>query len=301
MVLSVSEPLETDYLVIGSGIAGLNFALLAAEHGRVVVITKKRPDDSSTNWAQGGVAAALSPEDSFEQHVEDTLVAGDGLCDRDIVELCVREGPRQVQRLLDVGVRLARDARGALDLGREGAHTHHRVVHYEDVTGREIQRALLAAIARHPNITVLDAHIAVDLLSLAKYGGDPACFGAYVLDCKTGVVQTICARATVLATGGTGKVYIYTSNPDVATGDGIAMAYRIGAACGDLEFMQFHPTVLYHPHAGSFLISEALRGEGGVLRLASGETFMERYHAMESLAPRDVVAPWASALTPPQW
>jgi L-aspartate oxidase len=290
MVAGVTEPHETDYLVIGSGIAGLNLALLAAEHGRVVVITKKRPDDSSTNWAQGGVAAVLSPEDSFEQHIEDTLVAGDGLCDRDIVELCVREGPRQVQRLLDVGVRLARDARGELDLGREGAHTRHRVVHYEDVTGREIQRALLAAVARHSNITVLDAHIAVDLLSLAKYGGDPACFGAYVLDCKTGVVQTICARATVLATGGTGKVYIYTSNPDVATGDGIAMAYRIGAACADLEFMQFHPTVLYHPHAGSFLISEALRGEGGVLRLASGHTFMERYHAMQSLAPRDVVA-----------
>jgi L-aspartate oxidase len=290
MVTAVTEPLETDYLVIGSGIAGLNFALLAAEHGRVVVVTKKRPDDSSTNWAQGGVAAALSPDDSFEQHIEDTLVAGDGLCDRAVVELCVREGPLQVQRLLDVGVRLARDARGQLDLGREGAHTHHRVVHYEDVTGREIQRALIAAVARHSNITVLDSHIAVDLLSLAKYGGDPACFGAYILDTRSGDVQTICARATVLATGGSGKVYIYTSNPDVATGDGIAMAYRIGAACGDLELVQFHPTVLYHPHAGTFLISEALRGEGGVLRLANGETFMERYHPMQSLAPRDVVA-----------
>jgi L-aspartate oxidase len=286
----MTEPLETDYLVIGSGIAGLNFALLAAEHGRVTVVTKKRIADTNTNWAQGGVAAVLSPQDSFEQHVQDTLVAGDGLCDREIVELCVHEGPAQVQRLLDVGVRLARDERGNLDLGREGAHTHSRVVHWEDVTGREIQRALVGAVGKHPNITVLDSHIAIDLLSLAKYGGDPACFGAYVLDVRTGRVDTVCSRATVLATGGTGKVFIYTSNPDVATGDGIAMAYRIGAACGDLEFVQFHPTVLYHPHAGSFLISEALRGEGGVLRLATGETFMEKYHPMKSLASRDIVA-----------
>jgi L-aspartate oxidase len=286
----MAEPLETDYLVIGSGIAGLNFALLAAEHGRVVVCTKKRPADTNTNWAQGGVAAVLAADDSFDQHINDTLNAGDGLCDRKIVELCVTEGPAQVQRLLDVGVRLARDASGALDLGREGAHTRHRVVHWEDVTGREIQRALIAAVQRHPNIIVLDGHIAIDLLSMAKYGGDPACFGAYVLDARTGETKTICARATVLATGGTGKVYIYTSNPDVATGDGVAMAYRIGAACGDLEFVQFHPTVLYHPMAGSFLISEALRGEGGVLRLATGETFMEKYHPMKSLASRDIVA-----------
>ena len=286
----MSEPLECDYLVIGSGIAGLNFALLAAEHGRVVVVTKKREADTNTNWAQGGVAAALAPDDSFEQHVDDTLAAGDGLCDRKVVELCVTEGPAQVRRLLDLGVRLARDEAGELDLGREGAHTRHRVVHWQDVTGREIQRALMAAVASHANITVLENHIAVDLLSLAKYGGDPACIGAYVLDSRSGQVDTVCARATVLATGGTGKVYIYTSNPDVATGDGIAMAYRIGAACSDLEFIQFHPTVLYHPHAGQFLISEALRGEGGVLKLASGETFMEKYHPMKSLASRDIVA-----------
>jgi L-aspartate oxidase len=290
MVTASMEVRETDYLVIGSGIAGLNFALLAAEHGRVVVVTKKRPADTNTNYAQGGVAAALAPDDSYEQHVEDTLVAGDGLCDRNIVEMCVADGPAQVERLLELGVNLARDEAGKLDLGREGAHSRNRVVHWQDVTGREIQRALLAAVARHSNITLLDEHIAVDLLSLAKYGGDPGCFGAYVLDKASGQVQTICARATVLASGGTGKVYIYTSNPDVATGDGIAMAYRIGAACCDLEFVQFHPTVLYHPHAGSFLISEALRGEGGVLRLASGETFMENYHAMRSLGPRDVVA-----------
>lgn len=283
-------PLETDYLVIGSGIAGLNFALAAAEHGHVVIVTKKQPSDTNTNWAQGGVAAVLAKDDSLEAHIADTLSAGDGLCDRAVVELCVERGPAQVQRLLDLGVRLARDAAGNLDLGREGAHSYHRVVHWEDVTGREIQRALLAAVAKHSNITLLDEHIAVDLLSLEKYGGQPACFGAYVLDRSSGEVKTLCARATVLASGGTGKVYIYTSNPDVATGDGVAMAYRIGAACGDLEFVQFHPTVLYHPHAGSFLISEALRGEGGVLKLASGATFMENYHPMASLASRDIVA-----------
>ncbi|HMG20850.1 MAG TPA: L-aspartate oxidase, partial [Kofleriaceae bacterium] len=286
----MAEPLETDYLVIGSGIAGLNFALLAAEHGRVVVITKKQPDDTNTNWAQGGVAAVLSPKDSFEQHIQDTLVAGDGLCDRDVVERCVVEGPAQVQRLLDIGVRLARGPDGALDLGREGAHTHNRVVHWQDVTGREIQRALLEAVGRSSNITVLHDHIAVDLLSMAKYGGDPACFGAYVLDRARGEVVTILARATLLATGGTGKVYVYTSNPDVATGDGVAMAYRLGAACCDLEFVQFHPTVLYHPHARNFLLTEAMRGEGGVLRLATGESFMEHYHPMKSLASRDIVA-----------
>ena len=286
----VPDTFETDYLVIGSGIAGLNFALLAAEHGRVVVVTKKLRSDTNTNWAQGGVAAAIAPDDSLERHVADTLASGDGLCDRSVVEMCVEQGQASVQRLLDLGVRLDRAPDGSLDLGREGGHTRHRVVHWQDVSGREIQRALLAAVSRHANITMLEDHIAVDLLSLAKYGGDPACFGAYVLDRDTGEMGTICARATVLASGGTGKVYVYTSNPDVATGDGIAMAYRIGAAVCDLEFVQFHPTVLYHPMARNFLISEALRGEGGVLRLVTGETFMENYHPMKSLATRDVVA-----------
>src|SRR3954462_45032 len=188
------EVLETDYLVIGSGIAGLNFALLAAEHGRVGVATKKQLADTNTNWAQGGVAAVLASDDSFERHIEDTLSAGDGLCDRRIVEMCVEDGPREVERLVKLGVRLARDASGAYDLGREGAHTRHRVVHWEDVTGREIQRALMAAVHSHANITVLEHHLAVDLLSMAKYGGDPACFGAYVLDSRSGEVQTICAR-----------------------------------------------------------------------------------------------------------
>jgi L-aspartate oxidase len=286
----MAEVIETDYLVIGSGIAGLNFALLAAEHGKVIVLAKRAPDDTNTNWAQGGVAAVQSAEDSFEQHVADTLVVGDGLCDPRIVEMCVADGPAQVQRLLDLGVQLDREPSGELDLTREGGHTQRRVVHWADITGREIQRALIAAVRRHPNITLLSDHIVVDLLSLAKYGGEPACFGAYVLDKKTGTVAPFVARATILATGGSGKVYVYTSNPDVATGDGVAMAYRIGAAVGDMEFVQFHPTVLYHPHAKSFLISEALRGEGGILRLATGETFMEHYHPLKSLGPRDVVA-----------
>jgi L-aspartate oxidase len=282
--------LETDYLVIGSGIAGLYFALNAAEHGRVVVLTKKRPDDTNTNWAQGGVAAVLGEDDSVEAHVGDTLTVGEGLCKRDIVELTVREGPAHVRRLIELGVDFARDAQGRLELGREGGHSKRRVAHYQDVTGRAIQQSLLAAVARHHNITVLDDHIAIDLLSMHKYGGDRACFGAYVLDSRSGEVRTMVARATVLASGGAGKVWIYTSNPDVATGDGIAMAYRIGAQVGNLEFMQFHPTVLYHPHAKSFLISEALRGEGGTLKLADGRTFMEHYHPLKSLGPRDVVA-----------
>ncbi|MBP9088202.1 MAG: L-aspartate oxidase [Kofleriaceae bacterium] len=287
---SASEPHETDYLVIGSGIAGLNFALRAAAHGRVTIITKKLLVDTNTNWAQGGVAAVLAAPDTIEQHIADTLTVGDGLCDQKVVEMCVAEGPAAVERLLELGVKLARTADGGLDLTREGGHSQRRVVHYEDVTGREIQRALMAAVRSNNNITIMEHHIAVDLLSMAKYGGEAACFGAYVLDRKADIVRTIVARATVLASGGTGKVYVYTSNPDVATGDGLAMGYRMGAAVADLEFVQFHPTVLYHPHAGSFLISEALRGEGGVLKLANGDTFMENYHPLKSLGPRDVVA-----------
>jgi L-aspartate oxidase len=286
----MADEVTADYLVIGSGIAGLYFALRAAEHGRVLVVTKKGADDSATNWAQGGIAAVLGDGDTPEGHIEDTLRVGDGICRPEIVELCVAEGPAHVRALASLGVEFARDLQGGFELGREGGHSARRVAHHKDTTGAAIQRALSAAVARHPQITVLPDHIAVDLLSMAKYGGDPACFGAYVLDTRSGEVKTIVARATVLAAGGTGKVYIYTSNPDVATGDGIAMAYRIGAPVANLEFVQFHPTVLYHPHAKSFLISETLRGEGGILRLADGSTFMERYHELKSLAPRDVVA-----------
>ncbi len=286
----MSQPLETDYLVIGSGIAGLYFAIAAAEHGRVVVVTKRKRDDTATNLAQGGVAAVLGDDDSFAAHVEDTLTVGDGLCHKDIVELTVREGPAHVRRLAEWGVDFARDVSGNFELGREGGHHKRRVAHYKDITGHEVQRALLERVNKHSQITLLEDHIAIDLLSMAKYGGEPACFGAYILNKSSGLVETIVSKATVLATGGTGKTYIYTSNPDVSTGGGIAMAYRIGAQVANLEFVQFHPTVLYHPHAKSFLISEALRGEGGILRLADGSEFMDKYHPLKSLGPRDVVA-----------
>ena len=286
----MADVVDTDYLVLGSGIAGLSFAIDAALHGRVLIVTKRAANDSNTNWAQGGVAAVLADDDSFEQHVADTLTVGDGLCDRKVVEGIIAEGPAAVAKLLAVGTHLDRTPSGALDLTREGGHSRRRVVHHEDVSGREIERALLAAARAHPNVTILEDHLAIDLLNMAKYGGDPACFGAYILDKRTGAVRTVTARATILATGGAGKVYVYTSNPDVATGDGVAMAYRIGAVVSNLEFVQFHPTVLYHPHAKSFLISEALRGEGGKLRLATGERFMDAYDPRAELASRDVVA-----------
>lgn len=281
---------QTDYLVIGSGIAGLYFALEAAEHGTVTIITKKKSDDTNTNWAQGGIAAVLGDDDSLEEHVADTLKVGEGLCKRDVVESVIEEGPAHVRKLAEFGVKFARNAQGDFDLGREGGHNKRRVAHYQDATGHAIQMALLDAVAKNDKITLLENHIAVDLLSMAKYGGETSCFGAYVLNNNNAEIFSIIARATVLASGGAGKVYIYTSNPDVATGDGMAMAYRIGAQVSNMEFVQFHPTVLYHPHAKSFLISETLRGEGGILRLGNGAPFMDEYHSLSSLGPRDVVA-----------
>jgi L-aspartate oxidase len=282
--------IETDYLVIGSGIAGLTFALHAAEHGRVTLVTKRAPDEANTNYAQGGLAAVLDPADSFEAHVQDTLTVGEGLCHPEIVELCVKGGPESVRELVDKYGAQFDMHDGKIALAREGGHSARRVIHHKDTSGAEIERALLAAAQKNDKIQVLADHMAVDLLQLAKYGGPDACFGAYILDRKTNEVDTIVARATILATGGAGKVYKYTTNPDVASADGVAMAYRAGATVANMEFIQFHPTCLYHPQAKSFLISEALRGEGGILKLKSGATFMERYHAMKSLAPRDVVA-----------
>jgi L-aspartate oxidase len=284
--------IETDYLVIGSGLAGLYFALRASEHGRVVIATKHAPADANTAYAQGGVAGALDPEDGVAAHVEDTLRVGDGLCHRDIVELCAREAPEHIMHFAnDLGVQFDRDAAGQLALGREGGHTARRIAHVKDSTGWAIQAALLARVAeRADRITLLPEHMAIDLLTTAKYGGPNAVFGAYLLDQRSGAIETAVARAVVLATGGCGKVYLYTTNPDVATGDGVAMAYRVGARVGNMEFFQFHPTCLYHPAAKSFLVSEALRGEGGILRLRDGTAFMPRYHAMKDLAPRDVVS-----------
>ena len=282
---------DTDYLVIGSGIAGLYYALHVADHGRVTIVTKREPAESSTRYAQGGIASVLSEEDSFDSHIEDTLRVGAGLCHEEIVRITVEEGPGHVRNLTRLGVEFTKQANGQdLDLGREGGHSHRRVAHATDLTGQEVERALLCAVEQHPNCVMLDNHMAVDLLTSAHYGMENACFGAYVLDHDSGQVLTILARVVFMASGGAGKVYVYTTNPDVGTGDGIAMAYRAGAAVANMEFYQFHPTLLYHPQAKSFLISEALRGEGGVLRLSDGTDFMSAVHERGSLAPRDVVA-----------
>ncbi len=281
----------TDVLVLGSGIAGLTVALKSAEHGDVTVVTKRKSDDSATAWAQGGIAAVLSEEDSYAAHIADTLTAGAGLCHDVVVELCVREGPAAVRWLIELGVEFSRGEGGELDLGREGGHTQRRVAHAGDITGREIERALLERVIEHPRIRLLEWHMGIDLITLSNFGGPDRCAGAYVLDEDSGKVETILARATIIATGGAGKVYLYTSNPDVATGDGVAVAYRAGAEISNMEFYQFHPTCLYNPLSKNFLISEALRGEGAVLRLPeSGEAFMKKHHAMADLAPRDIVA-----------
>jgi L-aspartate oxidase len=288
--------METDFLVIGSGLAGLTFALRAARTGTVTVVTKDRLPESATAYAQGGIASVWSPEDSFADHSRDTMIAGAGLCRQEMVDLVVREGPDRVRQLIDLGAHFSR--RGGAedaeyDLGREGGHSHRRVLHASDATGREIMRALCEAVRKQNNIRVLERCLAVDLLIDAKFDPDiaePACWGAYALDLENGAVRTLRARATILATGGAGKVYLYTSNPDIATGDGLAMAYRAGVPIANMEFIQFHPTCLYHPQAKSFLVSEALRGEGAILRHPDGTAFMQRYHPDAELAPRDVVA-----------
>lgn len=282
--------MRADYLVLGSGVAGLTFALRAAQHGEVIIATKRRRQDAATRWAQGGVAAVLSAEDSFEQHRADTLSVGAGLCHEDAVDVCVQGGPSEIRWLMSLGATFDRRPSGELDLGREGGHHARRIVHTADITGREIQRALLEAVQSHPNIKLLEWHMGVELIMQSRLGGPERCVGAYVMDEESGRVETAVARATILATGGAGKVYLYTSNPDVATGDGVAMAYRAGAEVMNLEFFQFHPTCLYHPAAKSFLLTEALRGEGAILRLPTGEPFMKKHHVMEDLAPRDVVA-----------
>jgi L-aspartate oxidase len=289
---------QFDYLILGSGIAGLSFALKVAKRGRVAIVTKKDRAESNTNYAQGGIAAVTSKEDSFALHVRDTLAAGAGLCKEPVVRTIVEEGPARIQELIELGMRFSeRDAPGEdggreLDLGREGGHSKRRILHAKDITGREIERALLAAAAEQPNIQIFENHLAIDLITSQKLGdaGENRCLGAYVFDKKGRRVWTFTAPVTLLATGGCGKVYLYTTNPDIATGDGVAMAYRAGAAVANMEFVQFHPTCLYHPQAKSFLISEAVRGEGGVLKTVEGTGFMDAYHPLKSLAPRDVVA-----------
>jgi L-aspartate oxidase len=338
-----------DFIVLGSGIAGLTFALQVCAKGRVAIITKKERAESNTNYAQGGIAAVMAKDDTYELHVRDTLEAGAGLCKEDVVRTIVSEGPARVKELIALGMRFteSENSRGTevppsrdpadaaaaptFDLGKEGGHSRRRVLHAGDITGREIERALLDAVSNHPSIEIFEDHIAVDLITTAKLGamkqrgsagvplatfsrkpearatGDresasssfiihPSsfppnrCLGCYVLNEKTREVEIFAAPVTLLATGGAGKVYLYTSNPDIASGDGFAMAYRAGATIANMEFIQFHPTCLYHPKAKSFLISEAVRGEGAILRGTDGQPFMKKYHPMADLAPRDIVA-----------
>jgi L-aspartate oxidase len=282
---------QHDFLVLGSGIAGLSFALQAARHGSVAVLAKRGRSETNTAYAQGGIAAVFGPQDSFEQHIRDTMEAGAGLCREEAVRVTVTEGPARVRELIELGAEFTRDATPfGYHLTREGGHSQRRVVHAADLTGREVERTLIAAAAR-AGVQFFEDHHAIDLIMSSRLGGsEERVLGAYALDTRSGTVTAFLAKVVVLATGGAGKVYNYTTNPDVATGDGLAMAHRAGAAIANLEMVQFHPTCLYHPQAKSFLISEALRGEGGILRNKAGEAFMERYDPRKELAPRDVVA-----------
>jgi L-aspartate oxidase len=286
----VKVDLECTSLVFGSGIAGLVYALKASRWGDVVILTKKNRADSSTNRAQGGLASVIDPGDSFELHVEDTLKAGAGLCRREAVEHVVREGPALVRELVQWGVQFTRDREGDFDLGQEGGHSRRRIVHAKDLTGREIERALLVAVEENPRIRLLENHFGLDLWVGPDARGRRRCYGATFFVPPTGQLGLVRARRTVLATGGLGKVYLYTTNPDIATGDGVAMAARAGCSIVNLEFVQFHPTCLYHPDAKSFLISEAVRGEGAILRNLAGEDFLRGRHELGSLATRDIVA-----------
>ena len=285
-----------DVLIIGSGLAGMSAALHLAEASlRVALVTKNELLDGASSWAQGGIAAVLDGADSLEDHVRDTHVAGAGLCHDDAVRFVVERGRRSVEWLVQQGVPFTRDGHNPddLHLTREGGHSHRRIVHAADATGSAVQNTLVGRVKSHPLIEVLEWHIAIDLITTRKLGeakGMNRVWGAYVLDRNAGAVKTLGARFTLLAAGGAGKVYLYTTNPDSSTGDGIAMGWRAGASVANMEFIQFHPTCLYHPHAKSFLVSEAVRGEGGLLRLPNGERFMPRHDERAELAPRDIVA-----------
>ena len=298
---------QFDVLIIGSGLAGLTIALRTAAHKKVCLVSKRSINDSASDWAQGGIAAVLNDEDSIENHVQDTLIAGGGLCDEAVTTMVAEHAKEAVEWLIEQGVGFTRDHDNtSFHLTREGGHSHRRIIHAADTTGHAVQMTLSEKVKQHPNITVMENHIAVDLITARKlnvnhnletklqpddYNTDAnACLGAYVLDKSTGKVITIAAQNTILATGGAGKVYLYTTNPDISTGDGIAMAWRAGCRVANMEFIQFHPTCLFHPHAKSFLISEAVRGEGGLLKLADGTRFMFEHDERLELAPRDVVA-----------
>jgi len=288
-----------DFLVIGSGIAGLSFALKAAKHGKVLIVTKSNEDESNTKYAQGGVAVVVDKiEDSFEKHINDTLISGDGLCDKEVVEIVVKEGPERIQEIIDYGTNFDKTNSGFYDLAKEGGHSEFRVLHYKDITGFEIERALLEQIHNNPNIEILTHYFAVDLITqhhlgkfVDKSSDDINCYGIYALDTNKNHVDKILSKVTVMASGGAGHIYSITTNPTIATGDGVAMVYRAKGKVRDMEFIQFHPTALYNPgEYPSFLVSEAVRGFGGVLKRTNGEEFMQEYDERKSLAPRDIVA-----------
>lgn len=295
--------MQTDYLVIGSGIAGLSFALKVADvqpDKSIIVITKTISDETNTKYAQGGIAAVWDDaQDHFDKHIEDTLIAGDGLCNEKIVDIVVKEGPQRVREIIDWGARFDKEADGDYALGKEGGHSESRILHYKDVTGKEMERALLEAIKSKPNIRIINHCFVVDLITqhhlgylVTKSTPDITCYGVYALDLETHRIEKILAKITVLATGGNGQIYRTTTNPSIATGDGVAMVYRAKGRIENMEFIQFHPTALYEPgvKGQSFLITEAVRGDGGILRNKSGEAFMSRYDSRKDLAPRDIVA-----------
>jgi L-aspartate oxidase len=285
--------IKTDFLIIGSGIAGLSLGLKLSRLGTVAIITKRDINESATLYAQGGISAVMGEDDSFEEHIDDTIRAGGGLCRLETVKKVVSEGPSRIRELVEMGADFSKNSSGDFDLGKEGGHTKRRILHAADITGREVMSTLVGAVRGKKNISIYEQNMAVDLITtskLTKDRGENRCIGAYVLNKKERRVDTFIAKATVIAAGGAGKVYRFTSNPDIANGDGIAMAYRAGASVANMEFFQFHPTCLYHREAKSFLISEALRGEGAVLKLKNGSKFMALYHPMKELAPRDIVA-----------
>ncbi len=287
-----------DFLVIGSGLGGLSFALKAADHGSVCLISKSDMEETNTRYAQGGIAAVTYEPDSHEKHVEDTLIAGDHLCNEEVVKMVVREAPEQIRELIQWGTNFDKQSSGKYDLAREGGHSEHRILHHKDNTGQEIQRALSGQVRSHPRIDLMENHFAVDLITQHHLGKlvkrhltDIECYGAYVLNLETHVVLRILSKTTLLASGGAGNLYSTTTNPPVATGDGVAMVYRAKGIIENMEFVQFHPTSLYNPgESPSYLISEAMRGYGGILRNQMGEKFMDKYDPRGSLAPRDIVA-----------
>lgn len=289
---------RTDFLVLGSGMAGLTFALKASKYGKVAVVTKAKLADTNTNYAQGGIAAVLSEPDNYEKHIHDTIIAGDGCCDEEVVKIVVKEAPDRIKELIDMRVPFDKKTDGAYDLAREGGHSEHRILHYKDKTGEAIQNTLVKRIKEDPNIDIYEQHFAIELLTQHHLGEivkrnypDIKCFGAYVADLVNQKVVAFLSKVTIVATGGIGNVYLTTTNPEIASGDGIAMVYRAKGTIENMEFVQFHPTSLYDPNSRpSFLITEALRGFGALLKNMQGEKFMNRYDSRGSLAPRDIVA-----------